>query len=171
MAAIDNATIVSVNVTDPGSGYAPGYGPPLVTFPRPDAGGSFPAAAGRALLRPSGRVLRIDLADRGAGYAAQPNVVVSPPSGWGGDGSPPSGAARARAFIFKEGLNRGRVERIQLDDPGNGYGGGEKIEVRIDPPPATRARGGGWPAQAAATAVAELEVGGIELTSGGSGYA
>jgi len=166
LAAIDNATVTSVVVTDPGSGYAPGYGSPLVTFPEPDAGIDFPAATGRAILRPSGRLLRIDLVDRGQGYTSPPKVSISPP---GARNATDSSPARARAFIFREGPNKGKIERIQLDDAGMGYAEGEEIAIDIEPPPIST--GGRWSIAATAKAIPELEVGAIEITSGGAGYA
>lgn len=169
LAAIDNATVASVVVTDPGSGYAPGYGSPLVTFPPPEAGEDFPTATGRAVLRPSGRLLRIDLVDRGQGYTSPPKVSISPPSGTNATNASP---ARARAFIFREGPNKGKIERIQLDDPGRGYADGEEVAIDIEPPPISAEKGGGrWSIAATAKAIPELEVGAIEITSGGAGYA
>ena len=168
LAAIDNATVTSVVVTDPGSGYAPGYGSPLVTFPEPVAGEDFPAATGRAVLRPSGRLLRIDLVDRGQGYTSPPKVSISPPiAGNATDASP----AKARAFIFQEGPNKGKIERIQLDGPGKGYADVEAITIDIEPPPIDTKKGGRWSIPATAIAIPELEVGAIEITSGGAGYA
>ena len=169
LAAIDNATVTSVVVTDPGSGYAPGYGSPLVTFPPPEAGEDFPTATGRAVLRPSGRLLRIDLVDRGQGYTSPPKVSISPPNTANvTDASP----ARARAFIFREGPNKGKIERIQLDDPGRGYADGEEVAIDIEPPPISAEKGSErWSIAATAKSIPELEVGAIEITSGGAGYA
>ena len=170
LAAIDNATVTSVVVKDPGSGYAPGYGGPLVTFPEPNAGSDFPRATGRAILRPSGRLLRVDLTERGQGYTSPPKVIISPPAaGLGGAGL---SQAKAKSFIFKEGPNKGKIERIQLDDQGKGYSEGEEIEITIDPPPLSSAsKGSRWVITPQAQAIMELEVGEIELVSGGSGYA
>ena len=170
LAAIDNATVTSVVVSDPGSGYAPGYEPPRVTFPPPAAAGSdFPRATGRAVLRPSGRLLRVDLVDRGQGYTSPPKVVISPPAAVA-NGTEAGSPATARAFIFtKEGPNKGKVERIQLDDPGKGYVEGETITVDIDSPPLTQ-KGSRWVIGATAKAILEYEVGDIVILNGGAGY-
>ena len=170
LAAIDNGSIDKVEVVDGGSGYAPGYGTPLVTFPPPDAGGGYTQAQGRAILKPSGRILRCDLVNRGFGYSKPPTVTISPPevmTAAKGDNTTVT-TATAKAFIFRSGPNRGRLERIQLVDEGVGYQDGEVIRIKISPPEMSPSDGC---VTATATAVLEYEVSGIEITEPGSGYA
>jgi hypothetical protein len=64
-------------------------------------------------------------------------------------------------------VNKGRLERIQIDDPGAGYIDGEKIRVIISPPELEAKDGG---VKATATAVLEYSVAGIDIIDGGSGY-
>lgn len=167
LAAIDNGSIASVNISDPGSGYAPGYGPPFVQFPPPDAGPDYETATGRAILRPNGKILRLDIINRGFGYSKPPTIKISPPQAakFGNDTSIKT--AEAKAFLFKVGGNKGRLERIQLTEPGSGYREDEIIKVKISPPEMSPKDGG---VTATATAILEYEVGGIRIVNGGSGY-
>jgi hypothetical protein len=168
LASIDNGSISSVTIVDGGSGYAPGYGPPRVEFPPPKAGDDYRTATGRAVLQPNGEILRIDLVDRGFGYSNPPMVQISPPGADRGVIIPGAREAVARAFIFKNGVNKGRLERVQIDDPGAGYIEGEKIRVIVSPPELSASEGG---VKATATAVLEYSVAGIDIIDGGSGYA
>ena len=167
LAAIDNGSIDRVEVVQPGSGYAPGYGAPLVTFPPPEAGEEFTTAKGRASLRPNGKILRCDLVNRGFGYAKPPTVTISPPAA-AAKGNTTATAASAKALMFRSGPNKGRIERIQLVDGGSGYKEDEFIRVQITPPEMSPQDGG---VTATATAILELEVAGIQITDPGSGYA
>jgi len=168
LAAIDNGSIASVQLVDGGSGYAPGYGPPLVKFPPPMAGPQFNTATGRAVLEPSGRVLRLDLKDHGFGYQKPPTVMISAPGADRGVTIPGARAATGNAIVFKNGPNKGRLDRLQLTDQGEGYSEGEKIRVVISPPELPPEKGG---VKATATVVLELIVGRIDIIDGGSGYA
>ena len=168
LASIDNGSISFVTVQDGGSGYAPGYGPPRVEFPPPKAGEEYRAATGRAILKPNGQILRIDLQNRGLGYSAPPTVEISPPGADRGVTIPGAAAATAKAYIFKNGINKGRLERIQIDDPGRGYIEGEKIRVQISPPELKAEEGG---VKATASAILEYSVAGIDIVDGGTGYA
>lgn len=168
LAAIDNGSIYSVKVEDGGSGYAPGYGSPKVEFPPPKAGPDYKTATGRAILRPSGKVLRMDVENRGFGYQKPPTVTISPPGAEQGVEIPGAKAAKAKAIIFKNGVNKGRIERLMLTDPGDGYMEGERIRVKLSPPELPLDQGG---VLALAKAVRELEVASIEITDGGTGYA
>ena len=168
LAAIANGSIASVVVENGGSGYAPGYGAPLVTFSPPNAGPDYRTATGRAVLKPSGRVLRLDLLTRGFGYQKPPGVTISPPGADRGVVIPGAREATANAVVFKNGVNKGRLERIEIVDPGSGYEKGEKIRVVIDPPELPAKEGG---LRATAEVVLELSVSAIDIVDGGSGYA
>lgn len=168
LAAIDNGSIMSVKVEDRGGGYAPGYGSPKVEFPPPKAGADFKTATGRATLRPNGKVLRMDIENRGFGYQKPPTVTVSPPGADRGVDIPGAKVATAKAFVFKSGPNKGKLERLQLIDSGEGYIDGEKIRVSIGSPDVAPEQGG---VLAQAKAVLELEVASIEIVDGGTGYA
>lgn len=170
LAAIDNGSIYNVEILDRGSGYALGYGPPIVIFPPPQAEGEgYEQATGRAILEPNGRILRIDLINRGAGYSKPPSVTIMPPIALkGGLNTTQMCAATAKAFIFKNGPNKGRIERLQLVDAGAGYTKEENIRALISPPDLKPSEGG---VSASAIAVLEYEVTGIQMTNNGTGYA
>ncbi|GKY96845.1 hypothetical protein MPSEU_000643600 [Mayamaea pseudoterrestris] len=170
LAAIDNGSITSVRIVDPGSGYAPGYGPPEVKFPPPEAGEGYETATGRATLRPNGKILRIDIVNRGGGYTKPPTVTVAPPASirFGDAAAERAETAEAKVLLFRSGVNKGRIERIQLINPGAGYTANEIIKVRIDPPDAAPQEGG---ITATATAVLEYQVGDIVIVNNGTGYA
>jgi hypothetical protein len=161
LGSLDDASIDSVIIEDPGSGYAPGYGPPNVIFPSPDGGDMYNTAQGRAVLHPNGKILRIDLEKRGSGYTKPPIVSISPPVGENN----PLFAASAKAFIFRDGPYKGKLERIQMVNPGDTYSTNQSIRVDISPPDL---EGG---ERATATAVLEYEVQSIQIIDGGSGYA
>lgn len=168
LAAIANGSIASVEVKDGGSGYAPGYGAPLVSFPQPKAGPEYQTARGRAVLKPNGRILRYDLKNRGFGYQKPPAILVSSPGADRGVVIPGTRPAIANAVVFKNGINKGRLERIELVDPGEGYEEGERIRILIDPPELPASEGG---LRATAEAILEYSIAAIEVTDGGSGYA
>lgn len=169
LAAIDNGSIASVQVKDAGSGYAPGYGSPEVRFPPPEAGSEFETATGRAILKPNGKILRIDLMNRGFGYSKPPTITINPPAvlRFGNDTDLGS-AAEGVAFVFRSGVNKGRLERIQLTNAGSGYSANEIIKIRFSPPEMSSADGG---VMTTATAVLEYEVSSIQIVKNGTGYA
>ena len=169
LAAIDNGSISEVEIVDRGSGYAPGYGSPEVRFPEPEAGEGYERAQGRAILGPNGKILRIDLVNRGFGYKQPPTVTISAPAALRfGDDDEKAVNAEAKAFVFKNGRNKGRLERVELTNPGAGYTKNEIIRIRFSPPDLFPSEGG---VQATAAAVLEYEVVGIEMLKNGTGYA
>ena len=168
LAAIDNGSIAKVTIRDGGSGYAPGYGPPVVQFSPPEAGKDYKTATGRAVLKPNGKILRVDFANRGFGYQKPPTVMISPPGADRGVEIPGARAATAKANVFKNGPNKGRLQSIQLDDAGEGYNENEKIKVIVSPPELAPNEGG---VAATAKAILEYSVAGINIVDGGSGYA
>ena len=174
LAAIDNGSIRTVVIADRGSGYAPGYGSPQVRFPSPEAGEGYETATGRAVLMPNGKILRIDVVNRGNGYSKPPIVYISPPAAVRFSDSTSSTttdfaeAAEALAYIFRSGPNKGRIQRIELTKPGAGYTLREIIRIRIDTSDTTPQEGG---ITATATAVLEYEVSDIMIINNGTGYA
>jgi solute carrier family 25 (mitochondrial phosphate transporter), member 3 len=168
LAAIDNGSVAYVEIVDPGSGYAPGYGAPRVEFPPPDAGEEYERATGRAVLTPNGKILRIDLVNRGFGYNKAPTVTISPPGALRNSPNSTASTATAKAFLFRQGVNKGRVERIQLVDPGAGYTKDDVIRIKVSLPEMPSSEGG---LMATATAVLEYQVSDIRIVNNGTGYA
>ena len=174
LAAIDNASIKNVDVVQHSSGYALGYGAPAVTFAKPDGGDGFERATGRAKLRlRNGQLLRIDLQQRGFGYAKPPTIVIAPPMAQSNGTLPISlsasfETATAKAYIFNNGVNKGQIDRIEILTPGIGYTEQEIIKVDISPPDLPKSEGG---AKGTAEAILEYEVGEIEIINPGNGYA
>ena len=178
LAAIDDGKVDRIELINPGRGYAYGYGPPRVHFPAPEVYESGKIAKGRAILQPSSRLLRIDvdIKNRGKGYTKPPIVKVSPPNLSTFKGAE-SRAATAEATVFKSGENKGKIESIQLIDQGYGYTEDDQIQVTITPPSAPLIKVDSVSSDAdtsktcLAKAVLEYEVGKIEITDPGEGYA
>ncbi len=167
LSLIDNGSVASITIEDGGSGYAPGYGPPRVEFPEPKAGWGYQAATGRAIIQPNGQILRVDLENRGFGYSSPPTIIISAPGEELGITIPGAVQATAKAYVFKSGVNKGRIQRILIDNPGKGYMEGEQILISIGKPELDPRSGG---LRATAKAVLDYSVTGIEITSPGNGY-
>jgi len=175
LATFDNGKMERVEISNPGSGYA-GYEAPRVTFPLPEAGEGYEVAKGRAVLRPNGNILRIDVdANLNVGtFGKSPTVTISPPMA-AATGLSSAKAATAKAYVVRDGVNKGKIERIELTNPGSGYTEEEVIQVTVSPPQVdpTKLSGNSTLAEQTfvAKAVLEYEVGEIEITSPGGGYA
>ena len=163
LAADDDACIETIEMMDSGAGYPPpGYTTPNVVFPDPPTMGTdFDAdiAKGTAIMKESGRILKIELTQGGRGYISPPQVQISYPEG-------ESLPASANAILGKK-KQKGTVEKIELINPGKGYTSSSDITVTISPPDGDTADG----VTATAKAVLEYEVAGINITSKGTGYA
>ncbi|KAL3807279.1 hypothetical protein ACHAXA_002815, partial [Cyclostephanos tholiformis] len=163
LAVDDDAIIDDVDLVDGGAGYATDA-PVGVTFPDPPTlgtkfGGSI--ARGVAVMRRTGRILRVDLIDGGSGYATAPTVEISV-----GGGSAVGEGAIARAYLGRKKL-KGSVDRIEIVYPGSGYGSGDGdvVVVTVSPPE------GKDGVAATARATLEYEVERVNVIDGGRGYA
>ncbi len=134
VAATDNARVARFIVDDGGSGYDPAK-PPLVSVTAGAASfQSDEVATGKAVLAPTGRVLRLRVADGGAGYAGPPVVTIAPPA---------RGGRRAAGVAT---VRDGAVESIQLVDAGEGYtAADEPLRVELGAPEETPEDGGAAP--------------------------
>jgi len=177
-ASVVDGSVVSVQTTDPGSGYSPGDQPQLAF----SGGGSDDAAQLVAVLG-AGLISTIELISGGTGYVSAPTITIS---GGGGSG--------ATAICT---IQNGAVVSITITDPGSGYtatpsvgfsgsGGASAVAILASAGVAsvTIADGGtnyvGTPALAfvggggtGAAAVVTLTAGvitGVTVTDGGSGY-
>lgn len=118
-------------------------------------------------MKPTSRILRINVVDGGEGYDAIPEVILNQPKGL------PSRQCEACAILNR----KGGVSEIIVTDPGFGYGG--RVRKGDDPIPPTveikPRRSKTKTANATfrhAKAEAELEykITGVEIVDGGSGY-
>lgn len=153
-----------------GGGYSLDDVPTVMIDPPPALGDAYPCALARPIMKPTGRVFKIQLLDGGTGYGEEAPIVRVTQGGI-------RRACQAVAILDRN----GHVESIIVLDPGYGYGGVGSGQVRnlnkppavhVDPPPKNLATGGGIGASrpAKAAAVLEYEITGIELLRGGAGY-
>jgi solute carrier family 25 (mitochondrial phosphate transporter), member 3 len=155
LASVDNGYVSSVQLLNETLTLLQGYEmgkEPTVTFSLPQAGGGYEVAEGRAVLKPTGGLLRVDVASGGSGYSSPALVSVSSPKG---GGKP----ARLQAKIVD-----GSVVSLRVIDPGSGYTDKDAVEITVVSPTTASER-------AEFTPVLNMLVDSIEVTKGGSGYA
>ena len=159
----DDAKIESVFIVDKGTGYPPEF-TPAVKFPEPPTlGPEFEgsSASGTAMMKSTGRLLRIDVLDSGSGYSSTPTISISSP---GERYANETIQATARA-VFGKKRSKGGIERIEVTQPGNGYAPLDDVEVTVSKPEAPDG------VIARAKAIFEYEVEGVNITHAGRGYA
>jgi len=175
----DNATITDIGLlkysvpsreagsrTSPrrGGGYALDSFPIVKVASPPPLGDDFKQAMAAPTMKPTSRVLRIDVIDGGEGYKTPPQVDVV--------GQNIQSTCQATAILDR----KGRVESIVVLDPGYGYGQQKEVRPRvlIDPPKekrgASKRSAGAIRRRARAVAELEYEIIGVDIVSGGSGY-
>jgi solute carrier family 25 phosphate transporter 3 len=153
LAAVDSGCISSVQLVDGNfSGFELGK-EPVVVFPPPQAGDGYKTATGIAILKSTGKLLRLELVDPGSGYSTPPEVTISPPQNGGT-------AAKAKAKIKK-----GNVESVELIDAGSGYMNQESIEIQVSRPDLNESQ------ILVLAPILDMAVDRIEITEEGSGYA
>jgi hypothetical protein len=172
---IDNATVSSIHIYKPtveseyesrtssrrGGGYCANEFPNVAVDPPPALGGNYQRAQVRPIMKPTSRVLKITVVDRGYGYTKPPQVTIQD-SGF-------RRLCQTAAILDRN----GGVERILVLDPGYGYGGyrgGTTLKVSIEAPSTKFVKGIPKPRPARAVADLEYEIVGIEIESGGNGY-
>ena len=170
----DNATVTQIqlikprdalNEADSRSSSRRGGGYSLTSFPKitidapPALGDDYRPAEVVPIMRPTSRVLRIQVLDGGEGYMAAPQVTVVQ-TGF-------RAACQAAAILDRE----GHVESIIVLDPGYGYGGRKETspKVKIEAP---KSKKKDQKNVRRATAVAELEyeIAGVDIIRGGNGF-
>lgn len=154
LALVDNARIRSVEIFN---NNATGFDEePSIEFSAPLADNVI-NATGRAQLKPTGRLLRIDVVDGGTGYQKAPTVTIS---------SPRNGTiAVAKAILSKSATRKGQLESVQLIDAGSGYESLDGISVEVSPPEEESGK------IAIAQLVLDKAIDQIEINDEGSGYA
>eukprot|EP00581_Thalassiosira_minuscula_P015999 CAMPEP_0183720514 /NCGR_PEP_ID=MMETSP0737-20130205/13110_1 /TAXON_ID=385413 /ORGANISM="Thalassiosira miniscula, Strain CCMP1093" /LENGTH=1090 /DNA_ID=CAMNT_0025950389 /DNA_START=103 /DNA_END=3375 /DNA_ORIENTATION=+ len=182
---IDNGTIAEIELVDlsndedeenisrdffrlssrQGGGFSKDDKQVIRVEPPAPLGDEYKPANIRAIMKPTTRILRIDVIDGGEGYTASPDVIVKQ-----------NGVSRpceACAILDR----KGSVSEIIVLNPGFGYGGGQArrgepnlptVEIRERK---LRKKISGKEVKPA-KAVAELEykVAGVDVIDGGSGY-
>ncbi|KAL3793872.1 hypothetical protein HJC23_002119 [Cyclotella cryptica] len=184
---LDNGTIAAVELLDvsnddddvatakdyfrlssrQGGGFAKDDAQIITVEPPAPLGDEFKPAKIRAMMKPTSRILRINVVDGGEGYYTAPEVIVK------------QKGVRRQCEAYAVINQRGHVSDIIVVNPGFGYGG--EIREGVDPiiptveivPPKTSRKGKqDVRVIKPAKAVAELEykVYGVEILDGGSGY-
>jgi hypothetical protein len=150
-----------------GGGYSINAPPVVNVDPPPALGDAFPRPVVVQELKPTSRILRINVVDGGMGYKTPPVVKIRQ-RGF---------AVNCEACAILD--RQGHVESIIVLHPGYGYGlrNGALPEVIIEPPKESRKmarkdKKGMMQEFRPASAVAELEyeIVGINLLDGGNGY-
>uniref|UniRef100_A0A7S1VS03 Uncharacterized protein n=2 Tax=Grammatophora oceanica TaxID=210454 RepID=A0A7S1VS03_9STRA len=200
LAAVDNGS-VKKSVIPVRKEYGGYEAAPTVLFPPPPAGTEeYETAKGRAIMEPTGRLLRLAITPGtplvGAApatpivYNSEPTVIISPPL----NGT----VAIGKAILVSKGPRKGQLDRVELTDPGSGYTISDHVRVDIIGEPeqqqlpqtlvdqATPAEAVAAAAATAASAaivtplskrhqtahpILDLRVSAIEVTATGSGYA
>lgn len=159
LASVDNGRITSVDLLrdETFSGFDR-KSPPIIEFSSPM--GEVESAQGRAVLKPTGRLLRLQVTEPGSGYQKAPAVTVSPPRN--SDGV----QAKARAKLASSGPNKGSIESVELTDAGSGYTDDEFVRIEVSSPEDTEE--GKIPKL---SAILDQAIDSIEITNQGSSYA
>ena len=159
LASVDNGNVASVKLfNETFDGYEMGSEPLQAIFPPPQAGDDYEPAEGRAILKPTGKLLRIELDYPGSGYSIPPSVTIAPPLKGGTQ-------AIGEAKLVSKGPSKGTVKSIQLLEPGSGYADDDIPQVTLSLPDLI----GGT--LATAYPVLNMMINQIEITKAGSGYA
>ena len=155
LASIDNGSISAIvlDQTLNLGGYT-ATDTPEIQLPPPQAGEAYERATGKAILKPTGKVLRVQVIDGGDGYEKSSSTITIPP---------PKNGGRAATATAK--ISNGKMTSILVADPGEGYGDNDVLEFRIDSPK------GNGSSTAAVRLVLEQAIVGVELANVGSGYA
>eukprot|EP00751_Fragilariopsis_kerguelensis_P002179 CAMPEP_0170826136 /NCGR_PEP_ID=MMETSP0733-20121128/46416_1 /TAXON_ID=186038 /ORGANISM="Fragilariopsis kerguelensis, Strain L26-C5" /LENGTH=798 /DNA_ID=CAMNT_0011189911 /DNA_START=388 /DNA_END=2784 /DNA_ORIENTATION=+ len=155
LASIDNGSIGTLILSEDArsAGLLGGFSPedtPIIEFPQPQAGSDFIRAMGRAALKPTGKLLRIEMIDGGEGYTNAPNISEILPG--------------EEAAIANTEIVNGVLKTMTLINYGSGYNLESVVEKKLEHPP-----GGGK--SAIIRIIPEMEITKIELDEVGSGYA
>ncbi len=159
LASIDNGTIESVTLSDDArsNGLLKGFSPedaPIIGIPEPEAGPDYNQAIGKAALKPTGRLLRIEVVDGGEGYTKAPDISQLLPEVL------PDG----ESAIVDAQVANGVLKTVKLTNPGSGYNQDSVKEIKLNP----AIKDG---KSATIRVIPEMEITAIEMSDAGSGYA
>lgn len=155
LAAIDNGSVDSVVLSDD-TKQLQGFSPDdeiVVEFPLPQAGSGYRQAIGKALLKTTGRLLRIDVIDGGEGYAHPPDIHL------------PDVAKGGETATIEPIIKNGKLQSVSVLGNGSGYTFEKVLEERIR----SELSVGGTPATV--RIVPEMKLTSIQIEEGGNGYA
>lgn len=139
------------------TGLLRGFSPeetPVVGFPQPQAGSDYNQAIGKATLKPTGKILRIEIVDGGKGYTKVPDISKALPEVLP-EGEP--------AIVDAKVVN-GVLKTVKLTDSGSGYNQENITEFKLK----AATRDG---KSAIIRIIPEMEITTIEMNDVGSGYA
>jgi solute carrier family 25 phosphate transporter 3 len=159
LASIDNGTIETVILSEDArsAGLLGGFSPedmPILEFPQPEAGSDYNQAIGKAVLKPTGKLLQIEIIEGGEGYTEAPDISKALPEVLP-DGEP---------AITNTKIVNGVLKNIQLTNFGSGYNQESVIELKLKPH-------SGVGKSAIIRIIPEMEIAKIEMDDVGSGYA
>lgn len=159
LASVDNGGITSVQLMSEAnlSGFEVDK-PPQIVIPPPEAGESYIPAEVRAYLKPTGKLLRVDITDAGSGYSEPPVITISTSRS---DDTP----AKVQAKIATTGANEGSIESIELNEAGSGYTDVKKIKIQVSRPELETGRA------AVLSPVLDMAIDRIDISQKGTGYA
>lgn len=139
-----------------GGGYSLDDIPIITVDDSPPLGDDYKRAEIIPIMKPTSRVLKINLIDGGAGYDAPPTVTVSQAG--------VSRVCQAAAIVDRN----GSLESILVLDPGYGYGGRKSMPPKITIDEPSQLGSGGR--RAKAVAMLEYEIQEVKIIRGGKGY-
>ena len=153
LASIDNGSIEAVDVDQnlKNLGGYTTFNPPELQFPPPQAGEG-ERATGNAILRPTGKVMQVQVVNGGEGFTKSTIPITVPL---------PKNGGRVATATAK--ASNGKLTSIQVTDAGEGYGDEDGLELKIVAPSSNK--------PATVRLELEQEIVGVILVNAGSGYA
>ena len=172
LAAVDNGSVTSVQLFNESTPLLSGFemgnnNEPVIEFPPPQAGDEgFERAVGRAVLRPTGRLLRLDIVDPGSGYKSPPNVTILRLAATDDQEEATSMiSATAKAKIGTRGETTGSLVSVELTNGGIGYVDESAVQVVVSPPDSADGQ------TAVLKPILDMTISSIDIVKSGSGYA
>lgn len=151
----DNVTISAIFLEKSTGGYALDETPDITIEAPPPLGDLYRPARAAPIMKPTSRILRVNVLDGGKGYRSIPTVSIY-------SFRPIQRQCQVAAIMDRS----GGLDSIVVLDPGLGYydSKSKPLKVTIEAPTGPKGR------KARAIVELEYEIAGIELEDGGNGY-
>ena len=117
---IEMGRVMSIEITNPGSGYDP-KSPPLVTIGAP------PPVCAEVSVGEDGTITTVTVLSSAGGYKRPPSVMIDPPPMGEPEGETESAEVQAE-------IENGRVIAIEIINPGSGYDPSSPPQITVAPP-------------------------------------